>query len=137
MIIETTAESLVDTGLKDHFGNEIYEGDYVTLITRSDHSNECGRVGRVIWDQRRNSWQVITMVLPSTNIRPQAWGRAVADWLNEITAEKYEVARYCFDEYDGDWQPKTFFSGGVEIPLTKKADNAVYTPTNQNKKLAD
>lgn len=124
-------DSFVYTEFKDYFGKPIYEGDYVTIIKSNANSNDCGRVGRVIWDQRRNEWQVITMILPSSIIRPECWGRAVADWLNECTAKNYEVINHCFIDCYGDWQPKTFWSGGIEIPLTKKADNAVYKPAGE------
>ena len=120
--------SRVNTGVKDCAGHAIYEGDYVKLIKgeRNANSNWCGDVGIVAWDYRRKEFQVLTMQLPSTKIVPKYWGQFKADYLNDASGKLYYVVNDEFSASERHWKPKTFFSGGIEISFSKKADGLVY-----------
>ena len=121
------------TGLTDRVGEKIYEGDYVQRIY--DDEEECrgvlSAIGRVFWDTRRNSWQVVRPIVPSFKVNPADWGKAWAVWLNAFTAKNFVVGKCPFTGCKftaknvgaEDWVPKTFFSGGVEIKYTTYAES--------------
>lgn len=118
------------TGLKDCFGIEMVEGDYVSLVEGGHNANLCGNgcgtVGKVVWDFRRKSWAVVTMCIPHEKIRPDSWGKPFGDWLLDCNSDNYRVFEH--EKCDGEWIFRNFFSGGMYIPLTKKSDGAIYTP---------
>ncbi len=66
------------TGLKDFNGHNIHEGDYVRLVPENLREGVVSwpkyawsEIGRVVWDTRRNSWQVMRMRIPDSNLRPE------------------------------------------------------------------
>ncbi len=126
------------TGLKDFYGHNIHEGDYLQVVPKSlssgtldyKYADYLSKIGRVVWDTRRREWQLMRMYIPHDTIRPEVWGRARVDWLNEYTAIDCELVidggyRMMGDtewraskKLKGDWHPKTFRSGSVEVPYT-------------------
>ena len=129
------------TGLKDNFGNEIYENDYVSVLWkyRSFMHRGCAKVGKVVWDCRHRDWVVAAIILPEFS-RPSEWGKADSFLLDEGFSDHYRIIEYN-KNFDGEWEFSHFFSGGVEIPVTKKSDGAIYNPQNpyevvKNKKSA-
>ena len=127
----------MNTGLVDYHGHKMHEGDYVRLVPEElrqdlgsvdwDSHTAWSEIGRVIWDKRRNSWQVLRMILPKDDIRPELWGMARVDWLGDYNSRCYELVidggiplkdRDKFrasDKLKGDWHPDTYLSGGVEV----------------------